>query len=102
MTAPDTPSDPLTFLRCPDCQLDNFGHADGCPALEPPEDWEEPPPSTPAERLDSLCRRAQEAQDRLGWADPQDHAEVTHATVDLARVVNDLTRELRTLAREVR
>lgn len=52
---------------------------------------------TPSERAQGLYRRAKEAQDRLGWADPKDHMEVTHATVDLARVVTDLARELRQL-----
>lgn len=59
-------------------------------------DDDEPAP-TPHERAQGFARRAQEAQDRLGWADPEDHMEVTHATVDLARVVSDVARELRSL-----
>lgn len=55
---------------------------------------------TRAERAQGLFDRARDAQDRLGWADPADHREVTYATVDLARVVTDLARELRSLARE--
>lgn len=69
---------------------------DDCPCAQYSAN-EDDPPSTPTERAQNLARRAQDAQDRLGWANPDDHMEVTHATVDLARVVTDLARELRAL-----
>lgn len=42
------------------------------------------------DQAQELRRRAKEAQDMLGWANPLDLHTVTHATVDLARVVTDL------------
>jgi hypothetical protein len=52
-------------------------------------------PRTDTERwrdqAQQLRRKAQNAQDRLGWADWNNHEEVTCATVDLARIVTELS-----------
>lgn len=44
---------------------------------------------------------AKAAQDRLGWASPTDHQEVTYATVDLARIVVTMAQRIQMLEDQV-
>lgn len=53
----------------------------------------------------TLRERAQDAQDRIGWANmvesPQGDTEFSSATLDLARLVTDLAREVESLRAEI-
>jgi hypothetical protein len=53
------------------------------------------------ERIDSLGRRAQAAQDRIGWASWNDHEEMAGGVLDLARIVNDMTTLLYWMVKEL-